>query len=105
GFRLSLAPSDRKYIFGDQAFLNVWVPARQIETRFKIEIRSSFPLGRMRGLGCRFTDLSERDRDLMYALMYGDSESWSQFIARRTRPMPFFRAVALVFRLSYKPII
>lgn len=105
GFRLTLGDEGRKVRFGDQAFLNVWVPSRQIETRFKIEIRSSFPLGRVRGLGCRFTHLSESDRDMMYALMYGDSESWSQFIARRTRPMPFFRALGLVFRLSYKPIV
>ena len=105
GFRLSLGHMGNKFRFGDQAFLNVWIPSVQTETQFKIEVRSSFPLGRNRGLGCRFADMTERDRDMMYALMYGDSESWSQFIARRTRPMPFFKAIGLVFRLSYRPII
>jgi cellulose synthase (UDP-forming) len=105
GFRLTLGQEGAKLRFGDQAFLHIWVPSQKTETHFKVEIRSSFRLGGQRGLGCRFTHLSERDRDMMYALMYGDSESWSQFIARRTRPMPFFAAVALVFKLSYKPIV
>jgi cellulose synthase (UDP-forming) len=105
GFRLSLGQDGRKLRFGDQSFLHVWIPSVREEWTFKIEIRSSFAMGRERGLGCRFTELSAQDRDMMYALMYGDSESWSQFIARRTRPMPFFRAVALVFTLSYRPIV
>jgi cellulose synthase (UDP-forming) len=105
GFRLTLGQEAKSLRFGDQVFLHVWVPSRREEHHFKLEVRSAFPVGRQRGLGCRFTDLSEHDRDMMYALMYGDSESWAQFIARRTRPMPFLRAVVLVFKLSYKPII
>jgi cellulose synthase (UDP-forming) len=105
GFRLTMPKGSTKFRFGDQAFLHVWIPALHKESRLKVEIRAAFPLGRQQGLGCRFVDPTDSHRELMYALMYGDSETWSQFVARRTRPMPFFRAVGLVFQLSYKPII
>ncbi len=105
GFRLSLGKGGEALRPGDQAFIHVWIPSLHEVTLFKVEVRSNFILGKRRGLGCSFKDLSERDRDKMYALMYGDSENWSQFVARRTRPMPFFKAVGLIFRLSYRPIV
>ncbi len=105
GIRVKLDDPKARLRFGEQAFIKVRIASRQIETRLKMEIRATFKIDGMPGLGCRFVDLSEEDRELMYSLMYGDSESWSQFVARRQKPMPFFTALAFVFRLAYHPIL
>jgi cellulose synthase (UDP-forming) len=105
GIRVKVEEPNARFRFGEQAFIKVRIASRQIETRLKMEIRATFKIGGMPGLGCRFVDLSEQDRELMYSLMYGDSESWSQFVARRQKPMPFFTALTFVFRLAYHPIL
>jgi len=105
GIRVQVEDPTARLRFGDQAFIKVRIASRQIETRLKMEIRATFKIGGRPGLGCRFVDLSEQDRELMYSLMYGDSESWSQFVARRQKPMPFFTSLAYVFRLAYQPIV
>lgn len=105
GIRVQLDKSDAKIRFGDQVFINVRIASRQLDTRLKMEIRAAFKIRGNLGLGCRFVDLSEEDRELMYSLMYGDSESWSQFAMRRQKPMHFLPALGFIFRLSYHPIL
>jgi cellulose synthase (UDP-forming) len=105
GIRVQIQDKTAKFQFGEQAFITVRIASRQIETRLKMEIRATFSIGGRPGLGCRFVDLSEEDRELMYSLMYGDSESWSQFVARRQKPIHFFTAVVFIIRLAYHPIL
>jgi cellulose synthase (UDP-forming) len=105
GIRVQVDDANAKIRFGDQVFINVRVAAKQIDVRLKMEIRAAFKIRGTLGLGCRFVDLSEEDRELMYSLMYGDSESWSQFVLRRQKPMHFFPALAFIFRLTYHPIL
>ncbi len=105
GFRVVFdTPPASRLTFGDQAFLRVWVASKSIEALFKVEVRALFKMGPKTALGVSFAGTEPVDQDLMYALMYGDSENWSYFVARRTRPMPFLSALGLIFRLSGRPI-
>ncbi len=105
GFRATFdTPPGSKMTFGDMGFVKFWVPARRRMQEIRVEIRASFKMGRKMALGCQFASRDSDERTVMYSLMYGDSEAWSQFVGRRTRQMPFFSALGLLVQLSYHPV-
>ena len=80
--------------------MNVWIPSMRREAEIKLAVKSVFKVGRRPAAGGEFDLRKDKEIDEIVALMYGDSESWVQFSARRTRPMPFFKALGIILRLS-----
>jgi len=89
---------------GTRMVLKVWIPALRREAAIKIDVKSAFMVGRRPAVGGSFEMRRDETIDEVIALMYGDSESWSQFSSRRTRPMPFFKALGIIVRLSVPQI-
>jgi hypothetical protein len=85
--------------------LRVWIAALRREISIRIIVRTLFKVGGSQAMGCEYDLKRDREHFHIVALMYGDSENWAQFSARRSRPMPFFKAVGVIFRLSFPPII
>lgn len=77
-------------------YLRTDVPALGRPETFRVAVAGNGVPGRDGYLGLRAEPVDEAGRNALVALMFGSSDRWQEMIHRRTRPMPFFRAVRLV---------
>lgn len=88
-----------------EGVLEVAVPALDKVARLNLVVRARFQRHGRQFAGVMFQPQSDTEYDDAVALMYGNSDAWARFQARRTRPMPFFRALGVMIRLAYHPVV
>jgi len=105
GARISLdeeAPED--WITGTEGTLEA-VRGDGVRFRLNLELRAKWKVGRFFQLGTVFRPRDDREVFDAVALAFGDSARWETFVSRRTRPMMFWRALAVTLRLGRLAVV
>lgn len=96
--------TERVFHDGERLTLSTYSPAMARTLELPVIVRSAESLGSRVMLGTQFDLTEPRHGDEAVALSYGDSARWLFFQERRSRPIPFAKALGIMLRLVWRPL-